>query len=248
MLPELCPRCLGPTERGFCAGCRADFSIVPQPCPGCGLPAPVARCPRRDPFWRIAHVVAPYVYRAPLSGQLHALKFLGARAHGRAFGLLLSAALEADRRTVDALLAVPLHASRLRERGYNQAAEIARTVSLETRIPLLDGGARRRFATLPQSMLRLGQRRANLAEAFALTRECSGLSIAIVDDVVTTGATVNALAATALEAGAAQVEVWAPVRTLEHAEAPAAPVRIPALQDRIPTVQARNAAAQVRKR
>lgn len=173
-------------------------------------------CPRRRAPWRVERVVAPYLYAAPLSRQLHALKFTGERIVGRACGLLLCAELDAEARAVDAMLAVPLHKARLRERGYNQAAEIARAIAAQTRIPLLRAAAGRPLATRPQSTLRLPERRANLAAAFVLGRSLTGLSIAIVDDVVTSGATINALAGALLEAGAARVEAWAVARTPEQ--------------------------------
>jgi ComF family protein len=141
----------------------------------------------------------------------------GARALGRAFGLLLAAALDPAQRDIDVLLAVPLHTERLRERGYNQAAEIARALARTIHVPLLAARARRAASTLPQSTLRSRERRANLARAFTLEADLAGASVAIVDDVVTTGATVNALAAAALTAGAARVEAWAVARTPEQA-------------------------------
>lgn len=219
MIPELCPRCLGPTGRGFCDGCRGDFLRVARPCGACALPWPVAHCPRRDSSWRVARVVAPYLYAAPLSTLLQSLKFTGVRALGRAFGLLLAPEVEAAASRVDALLAVPLHPGRLRERGYNQAVEIARILARELRTPLLTAAARRRLPTRPQSTLRSGERQANLAAAFALSRDFAGASLAIVDDVVTTGATVNALAAAVHAAGARRVEAWAVARTPERAAA-----------------------------
>jgi len=158
-------------------------------------------------------VIAPFVYAAPLDHYVRELKYRGARKLGRAFGLLLAARVAPAAREVDAVLPMPLHARRLRERGYNQATEIARAVARLSRLPLLHG-ARRIRASPTQTSLDARERYANCAGAFAVPARLTGRRIAIVDDVITTGATVNALAEALLAAGAARVEAWAVARTL----------------------------------
>jgi ComF family protein len=209
---ESCPACAGRTDAGFCAACRAMLVRVAAPCRACGLAQPVARCPRRSASWRVAAVVAPFEYAAPLDGYVHALKYRRARNLGRALGLLLAPASAGD---VDALVPVPLHPRRLRERGYNQATEIARTLSRERALPVLLRGIARRGPYVPQTGQAAAARLRNVATAFAVERDVAGLRIAIVDDVITTGATVNALAAALLAAGAARCEAWAVARTPE---------------------------------
>lgn len=216
LVPERCPRCRGPTERGYCEGCERDFERIDAPCERCGLPSPVRHCPRLRRQWRIEAAVAPYRYSPPLYRQLHALKFSGARLLGRALGLLLAADVDRRGSHADLLMAVPLHAARLRLRGYNQAAEIARTVAVELGVSFRAGGVERVRATAPQSRLGSGQRRANIAEAFAVCRDVAGRRIAVVDDVITTGATVNALAGALLAAGAESVLAWSVARTLDR--------------------------------
>lgn len=216
LFPERCPRCRGHTARGFCARCAQDFVRIATPCRKCGLAFPVGRCPRTRNPWHIDALVAPYVYAPPLYRQLHALKFNGARMLGRALGLLLAAELDRRAARADALIAVPLHAKRLRERGYNQAEEIARTVAAELNIPFRAAGVRRRKATTAQSTLGSAARGANVAHAFAADRRCEGLRLAVVDDVITTGATVNAVAVALQRAGADSVVAWAVARTPER--------------------------------
>ncbi len=212
---ESCPGCAGPADSGFCAPCRAQLTRVAAPCPACGLAQPVARCPRRPGAWRVSAVVAPFHYAAPLDGYVHALKYRGARNVGRALGLLLaSAARPGD---IDALVPVPLHPRRLRERGYNQATEISRALRQAFALPLLLRGIERRGPHVPQTGQAAAARARNVATAFAVVRNVAGLRIAIVDDVITTGATVNALAAALLAAGAARCEAWAVARTAETA-------------------------------
>jgi ComF family protein len=148
---------------------------------------------------------------------VQALKFHGVRALGRAFGLLLAYELERRNVSVDALIPVPLHASRLRERSYNQAAEIARVVAAELDIPLHVHGACRVRATAAQTTLDVADRNLNVAGAFVVEKDYTGRRVALIDDVITTGATVNALAAAVRLAGAAAVSAWAIARTPELA-------------------------------
>jgi len=216
MLPDLfaerCPRCLGPSQRGYCAGCRRDYPRIEQACPSCGLARPVMSCPRRERDWHIDTVLAPFEYTAAIKRQIQKLKFQNARKLGRALGLLLLE--EIVSMEVDALVAVPLHRQRLRQRGYNQAYEIARPVAARLAVPLLIRGIVRRRPTESQALLPAARRARNLVGAFRVTRPLDGRRIAIIDDVLTTGATVNALGEALLHAGAAAVHAWSVARAL----------------------------------
>jgi ComF family protein len=161
--------------------------------------------------------VAPFVYAPPLDHHIQQLKYAGARSLGRAFGLMLVPAVRDFCRDVDALVAVPLHPARLRERGYNQAIEIARPLCRALAVPLLLRGVERRHASPSQTGGSAAARRTGVAAAFCVTRDLAGLRIAIVDDVITTGATINALAATLRAAGAASCIAITAARTPETA-------------------------------
>lgn len=215
LFAETCPRCGQASEAGYCHGCRAEFSRVGPACRRCGLRQPVLVCPRSRMTWRVEAVVAPFDYDVALKRQLVALKFHGARAAGRALGLLLAEAAAAHRADVDALVAVPLHAPKLRRRGYNQSAEIARSAGRRLELPVLGAGLRRLRGGPPQIELRAEARRTHPRGAFAAARGVAGLRIAVVDDVITTGATVNACADALLDAGACAVQAWAVARTAE---------------------------------
>jgi ComF family protein len=165
--------------------------------------------------WEVDAIVAPFSYEPPLDHYVQALKYRGARWLGRAFALLAAPALREPCVEVDALVAVPLHRARLNERGYNQAQEIARTLSRTLRVPALVRGITRRAAAPAQAGQGARERRLAVARAFRVERRLSGRSIAIVDDVVTTGATVNALAAELKAAGAARCIGVAVARTKE---------------------------------
>jgi ComF family protein len=174
-------------------------------------------------------VIAPYEYAAPIDGFLQALKFGHGRMLGRALALLVAgsagAASPGDDLRPELLVPVPLHRRRLVARGYNQATEIARTLSASLRIPLEHAAAVRVQAAAPQSRLGARERHANVEHAFEVRARLAGRRIAIVDDVITTGATVNALARVLLAAGAARVEAWAVARTVRAPPATAGPRR-----------------------
>lgn len=112
----------------------------------------------------------------------------------------------------DVLVAPPSSRERLRERGFNQAVLLAKTVGERSGVPLATGGLVRTRATAPQPGLGRAERRRNLEGAFACRGDLRGAHVAIVDDVVTTGATADAIAATLKRAGAARVSVWAVAR------------------------------------
>jgi ComF family protein len=164
----------------------------------------------------VERVLAPFHYAWPVDHYVRALKYHGARELGRAFGLLLAAEARREPPAVDLLVPVPLHPHRLHERGYNQATEIARTLGERLALPIVLGGIRRRREAAQQAGQSAGRRRANVAAAFAAHVRLHGAAVAIVDDVITTGATVNALAAALLAAGARRCEAWAVARTPER--------------------------------
>jgi ComF family protein len=214
LLPEACPACREPSAAGFCAVCTGRFAAVADPCPGCALPRPVASCPKAAGLRHVASVVAPFVYGPPLDRYVVALKYRGARALGRALALSIVDRLRAADCAVDVLVAVPLHRRRLRERGYNQAEEIARVLAPRLHARLVSRGVRRTAARAPQITLAARERHASTADVFEVTRSFAGLRVAIVDDVITTGATVDSLARVLTAAGAARVDAWAVARTL----------------------------------
>ena len=200
LVPPLCVLCDGPGLPGpidLCAACLAE------------LP----RVDRDDAFESpaFAHICCPWTYQFPIDALVRALKFHGERAHARLFGTLL--ALERARSTAPLpalVVPVPLHALRLRERGYNQAAELARFAARTLALPFDRTLLERRRATREQSHLHLDARRRNVSGAFIATRTLPGAPrIALVDDVITTGSTVAAAAAALSAAGAGPIELWA---------------------------------------
>jgi predicted amidophosphoribosyltransferase len=114
---------------------------------------------------------------------------------------------------------MPLAHGRLKERGFNQALEIARVVAAHTRIPLLRNAVRKVVDTPPQAALPFKERAKNVRRAFQCDSDLTGQRIAVVDDVLTTGATLDELARVLRKAGAVRVTGWVVARTLLHGSA-----------------------------
>jgi len=216
----LCPRCrsalprLSPNHRLWCgipsapsrAGRLGDGPNPPASIPAqtaLGLPLYPA-CRQARPALDGLH--ADYSFEGVLRTAIHQLKYRRARHLAAPLGELLLESLEAAA-PVDALVPVPLHPSRLTERGYNQSALLAAEVARATGLPLADGPLRRVRPTEPQMALPAARRRANVAGAFAVQgRELAGLRVLLVDDVCTTGSTLQACAEALKAAGC--TEVW----------------------------------------
>jgi len=137
---------------------------------------------------------------------VHRLKYSGLRALAAPMGAAMAQHLERHRITLDVIVPVPLHRKRLRERGYNQAALLAREVGEWLGVSVDTNGLARTGYTGPQARTATREeRKANVAGAFAARRDYNGLSVAVVDDVTTTRSTLEACAAALREAGANSV-------------------------------------------
>lgn len=193
---------------------------IPAPCPTCALPLPdpgAAACPacrRGPPLTGIA--VAATAYGFPIDSLVQQLKFGGRQPVARVLGDLLADTVRDRYRELtlpSALVPVPLHPARQRQRGFNQAERIASAAGATLGIPVLRDAVQRLRATPAQSGLDLRQRRRNLRNAFRVTGELPA-HVAIVDDVVTTGSTLLALGRTLHDAGVTRIDAWAVARTL----------------------------------
>jgi ComF family protein len=216
-----CYLCRGASRRGavLCAPCLGDLPRLAGPrCPRCTLPGPegtpCGRCLAHPPQYDAT--VAALVYAFPADVLVQALKYRGELALAPLLGTLLAALLPGDPE-VDVAVPVPLSARRLRERGYNQAMEIARSLPAAPRLaPELCARVR---DTPAQSELPWAARARNVRDAFRCTRALEGRSVAVIDDVMTTGATLDAVAAALKRAGAARVVNWVVARTLPPTDA-----------------------------
>jgi len=159
-------------------------------------------------------VRAPFLYRTPVDALLRAFKFQGRLVHVRVLARIMSDHVQASgSRLPDLLVPVPLHPSRLRERGFNQAVELARLIGRALAIPLDTQTCQRIRLTSAQSGLTATERRRNLRNAFYVRPMDLPRSLAIVDDVMTTGATVASMAQALRRQGVERIEVWVCART-----------------------------------
>jgi len=217
---RVCFLCLADSREGpLCGACA---STLPRPsgplCQRCAAPAggsrTCARCRAAQPAFE--STIAAYEYRFPVDRMIHALKY------GRRLGLVAWCA-EAIAEAVAAartpslpppvLVPVPPTRERLAERGFDQAAEIARALARHTGLPCLALACHRRGRQEAQAALHRRARERNVAHAFVCEAGVAGRAVAIVDDVMTTGASADALARALREAGAARVEAWVVART-----------------------------------
>ncbi len=197
--------------------CRAcDDSLPRLPalrCGRCALPLESGEicgpCLRTPPLYD--GVTTPFVYRFPVDALIQKYKYGPDLTLAPVLGGLLGATSCGE---ADAVIAMPLGAARLRSRGFNQAQEIARVAARMAGVPLLARACRKVAETPPQASLPWKERAANVRGSFVCDDDLTGRRVAIVDDVMTTGATVNELARVLKRAGARSVHVWALARTL----------------------------------
>lgn len=222
LLPPRCLLCAEPGADGhdLCATCAASLNPGYSACAQCALPlgqpaAACGRCLRQPPPY--THTIAAGLYQFPLDALLPRFKFHADLAAGRELvRLLLAVARHAER--PQALIPVPLHPQRLRQRGYNQALELARPLSRALELPLQAGLLRRIRATAAQSELDAAARRRNVRGAFAVSADASLPDhVALIDDVMTTGATVSECARVLRRAGVARVDLWLVARAPRRA-------------------------------
>jgi ComF family protein len=187
--------------------CRDCYKILPHndnSCARCALPLPVdvgnqtwcGRCIKKTPSYDYSGSV--FRYEGDIINLIHQLKFGEKISHARSIGEVLLAffenALLAKHGLPDCIVPVPLHAKRLRERGYNQSIEIARVMAKSLKIPIAHDAVVKKHSTLAQSGLNASERKKNIKNAFSVMNVEDYKHVLIIDDVVTTGSTVNEMA------------------------------------------------------
>jgi ComF family protein len=194
----LCRRCqpLLPVHASACARCALP---LPAPAPRCG------ECLGRAPAFDAA--LAAFRYEAPLDRLVQKFKYSEGLAVVRALAPWLAERVRAAGSRPDALLPIPLHRTRLRQRGYNQALVLARELARLLGLPVLCDGLERIRATATQAGLEADERRRNVRGAF-VARPHLPAHIALIDDVMTTGSTLDAAAQALKLAGVSRVEAW----------------------------------------
>jgi ComF family protein len=216
LLPSVCTLCgvASHNDSGLCPDCRDELPYLVTACGVCAVPlsAPgiCGHCQHRMPNFDRVNAVFHYV--SPIDFFIQRLKFNGKLSYARLLGYLMANALEdrysaATWKLPDLIIPVPLHFLRLRERGYNQALEIARPIAARFNIPIDYLECIRSRATELQSTLSGKERRQNVKDAFRIS-SLQADHVVIIDDVMTTGYTINELAGKLRKAGASRIDVW----------------------------------------
>jgi len=203
---DLCIRCFDelPWHNAACARCAVSLTSFKPTSPR--LEALCGHCQTQPPAYDRCQAMLSY--QPPGDHLLQKLKFNGRLEMARVLGELMAHWLESVcEQRPDIVIPVPLHQDRLRERGFNQAAELARPIARHLGLPMDIHSCIRMKTTAPQSDLSRKARIKNVKGAFEVVRPVSG-HVAIIDDVMTTGSTAHELARTLRQAGATRVEVW----------------------------------------
>ena len=217
LIPKNCVLCGIATDRDLCKPCYNQLPQLPiNHCPICLWPVPTAEvcgtCLKKPPAF--TRTIAALRYTFPVDALIHSLKYQTNLAIAPILADLLIARLETIEKIPDIILPMPLHPIRLRERGFNQAMEISRTIAKQMGITLLPDSCSRIKHTPPQTGLPWNARQKNIRKAFSCKIDLTGKHVALVDDVMTTGATLNELAKILRKQGAAEISNWVIARTL----------------------------------
>lgn len=206
--------------RGLCRGCHADLPWRGPACLRCGAGLAVSgvcgACLHAPPLQE--ELVCPFDYAAPLDHLIQRLKFSGDLACARLLGQLMAVHIAGSAACrPELIIPMPLHRRRLAGRGFNQAFELARPIARRLALPIDVSACVRHRATAEQSALTAAVRRRNVSGAFSVRRPLPS-AVAIVDDVLTTGSTAEALMAELRRAGVSRISLWVCARaTLSHA-------------------------------
>jgi ComF family protein len=219
LAPSRCFWCRRQGSEATCRACRTALPWNAHACRACGIPLATGRaasvcddclrcCPPQDRSW------AAFRYDVPIAQAIVDLKFHGRLMPAHVLGRLMAERLAQRAEPLPELLVpVPLSPARLRRRGYNQALELGRSLTAVLGLPMAPTAARRTRETREQTRLDAAQRRGNVRGAFAIDAGAvRGRHVALLDDVVTTGATMAELARAARAAGAMRIEAWAAAR------------------------------------
>ena len=199
---DLCEPCLQSLPRNYhcCYRCAEIFEQAVHTPGLCG------HCLSQPPAFDETH--SPFIYDENISFLIRQLKFNRHYANARLLGTLLADSILTSVELPQCIIPVPLHRSRYSERGFNQAIEIAKTLAKQLDIPVDLNSCKRHRITQHQSNLPAKQRRKNLKNAFSVVKPLKYQHVAIVDDVMTTGTTVNELAKALKKSGVERVDVW----------------------------------------
>lgn len=223
VFPPVCILCLQPSDRteDLCQSCLAKLPILPQTCPRCAKtfstrPEVICGdCLKNPPPFDAAYAL--FSYQKPITKLIMELKFHERLINAEGLGRLMLAAIQqrwyVNKPLPDLIIPMPLHRERLKERGFNQALEIARPIAKKLKIAINFTSCLRVKPTLAQATLPANKRSQNIKNAFLVRQDFSGYHLAILDDVTTTGHSIHELAKTLKKAGSPRIDVWFCART-----------------------------------
>lgn len=212
-LPAICVLC-NHYHRGrlaVCAECHPLLSPIGPACHYCALPLPdtdflvCGHCCKDKPS--VDRAIAPYYFEEPLRSLLHEFKYHEGLYLCSFLANILMTAIPKEALNTECLIPIPMHPKRLQQRGFNQAAELAKHLSRAFNIPYALSHCKKIINTAPQAELTATERRKNLRDAFHAS-PLPYQHVTLVDDLLTTGSTVNALAKTLKQLGVTRVDVW----------------------------------------
>lgn len=218
LLPYTCILCGSPAQsaQDLCNACRLDLPLPQNTCKICATALSVLGditcgvCLQQTHPFDVTYAL--YDYQAPIDTLLLELKFNQALVHARVLGELMAEKIITEwykiRPLPQVIIPVPLHPQRLKERGYNQAVEIARPIARASGLPLNVKDCKRIKYTAPQAMLPAKERQHNVKQAFDSQARFDHQTIAVIDDVITTGNTVREFCQLLKNKGAKQIDVW----------------------------------------
>ncbi len=233
LLPtQPCTLCGNMSRDGlWCGACDSTLPYLNTPhCPVCALPTPTSEvcghCLSHPP--RFSHTTSVFSYSFPLDKLIQEMKYGEQLALAHAFAKKLAQRIDKTA-LPDYVVPMPLHSAKLRERGFNQSLLLAATIARDLHLKLLPNACKRVRDTPPQSALPWKERKKNVRNAFSCDMDLTGKRVVLVDDVLTTGASLNALAEAAQKRGASEVTTWVVARTLPHSDNNKHPSWIPGL-------------------
>jgi ComF family protein len=207
---------LNSQKQGFCVGCYQDLPHISQSCLRCGLAVSAERqCACKDEDWPFSVCIAACAYAFPVDALISQLKNQHKLSVSKPLGLLIAHQIKRQQIALpELLIPVPTSTPRLQQRGFNQALEIAKVVGKQLSIPVDYTSVNRNKNSSVQKNLNKQQRSQNVDSAFLLSKPISVKHVAIIDDVITTGATTKAIAYLLRENGIKDIQSWAVARTL----------------------------------
>jgi ComF family protein len=222
-MPGSCLLCDAPNNHhnlDLCVDCKQELPYLANVCTRCSLPLPdnvtsiCGQCQLKPPHYD--HTISLFNYAMPVDKLVQRLKFNEKLVIARTLGGLFAERIDEHTNNFEpqCIIPVPLHKNRLRQRGFNQALELARPVASRRKIKIDNTSCKRIIDTEAQSSLPADERHKNVRHAFSVDTSIDYQRVVLFDDVMTTGQTVNALAKALKKQGVEEVAVWSITRAL----------------------------------